>query len=102
DFRRVTGRRRGGVRVDVVDLGVHARQCHPHAAFGAFTRRRDHIVAIGGGAIDDVFAVDTGAARLGTFELLQHHAAGAARNHHAIAADVVGTRGGRGRIIVFR
>ena len=38
DLRRIAGRGRCGVRIDVVDLAVHGGECHSHAALRAFAR----------------------------------------------------------------
>ncbi len=63
---------------------------------------RDHVVTVGGRAVADHLGIDSRAARLGVFELFQHHHAGAAGDDEAVAADVVGTRGGGGCRVVFR
>ena len=73
-----------------------------HAALGALARRRDHVVAVGGRAVADDFAVDSRAARLGVFEFFQHHHAGAAGDDETVAVDVIGARRGRRRVVVFR
>ena len=88
DFRRIAGRRRGGVRVDVVDPGVDRRQRHSHAALGAFAGRRRPCRTIGGCAVTDDLGVDSRRRAPGVLEFFQHHDARAPGDDKAVAADV--------------
>ncbi|EGE57185.1 hypothetical protein RHECNPAF_470074 [Rhizobium etli CNPAF512] len=101
DFLAVADRRRGAVRVDIVDVALHRGQRLAHAADGALARGCDHVVTIRGGAVADDFGVDLGAAGLGVLKLLEHQHAGAAGDDEAVAVDVIGARGAVGRVIVL-
>ena len=65
DLLEVADRRRGRVRIDVVDRRLHVLERHAHAAHRALARRRDHVVAVRGRAVAGDFGVDARAARLG-------------------------------------
>src|SRR5690606_33461402 len=60
-----------------------------------------HVIAVGGGAVADDLGVDVGAPGEGVFQLLHHHAAGAAGHHEAIAVGVVGAGGQFRRVVVL-
>ena len=90
------------MRVDVVDRRFDVVERHPHAAHRAFAGRRDHVEAVGGGAIADDFAIDARAARLGMLELFQHQDARAAGDDEAVAVLVVGARGMLRRLVEIR
>ena len=102
DLLDVADRRRGGVRVDVVDRRVHAFERHLHAAHRALARRRHHVVAVGGRAIARDLGVDFRAARLGVLQLFEHQHAGAAGDHEAVAVAVIGARGLVRRLVEAR
>src|SRR5690606_21926877 len=90
----------GAVGVDVVDGTLDALQSHAHAAHGALAGRRDHVKAVGGGAVADDLGIDLGAARLGVLQLLHHHDAGSAGDDEAVAVGVIGTGGFLRRVVV--
>ena len=102
DLLDVADRRRGGVRIDVVDRRLHVGERHAHAAHRAFARRRHHVVAVRGRAVAGDLGVDLRAARLGVLELFEHQHAGAAGDDEAVAVLVVGARGLVGRLVVAR
>lgn len=52
-FREVAGRRRGAVRVAVVDRAAQVLRRRAHAAHGAFAGRHDHVGAAGGHGVAD-------------------------------------------------
>ena len=92
DLLDVADRRRGGVRIDVVDRRVDPFERHLHAAHRALAGRRHHVVAVGGGAIAGHLGVDFRAARLGVLKLFEHQHAGAAGDDEAVAVAVIGAR----------
>ena len=102
DLLEIADRRRGGVRIDVVDRRLAGVERHVHAAHRALARGRHHVVAVGGRAVAGDLGIDLGAARLGVFELFQHQHAGAAGDDEAVAVHVVGARGLGRRVVVFR
>ena len=100
----VAQRRRGAVRVEVLDLvGVDAgvAQRGHHRALRAVDVRRGHVVGVGAHAEADQLGIDLRAAPLRVLVLLEHQHAGAFAEHEAVAVLVPGTRGGR-RIVVAR
>src|SRR5215204_3247415 len=64
-------RRRGRVRVDVLDPALPLGERLAHAAQRSLPRRRDHVMAVRGRAVAGDLAVDAGAPRLGVIELLE-------------------------------
>src|SRR3546814_7852070 len=73
----VAQRRRGAVRVDVVDIagiqpGALQRRLHRQEAAVAVFRRRGDVVGVAGQAVADHLCIDRRAARLGVLELFQH------------------------------
>ena len=101
-FLGIADRRRGAVRVDVVDRRRHRGKRLPHAAHRAFSRRSNHVVAVGGRAVADDLAIDPGAARLGVLQLFQHQHARAAGDDEAVAIDVIRSGSGRCLVVEFR
>ena len=104
EFDLVAERRRGAVRVDVVDIGrrdAGALHRGAHAAEGAIAvrRRRGDVIGVAGQAVADHFGVDLRAALLGVLVFLEHHDAGALAHHEAVAILVVGTRRLFGRVV---
>ena len=97
DFLEVADRRRGGVRIDVVDRRLDGRQRLAHAPGGALARRRDHVMAVRSRAVADDLGVDLRPPRLGAFIFLEDQNAGAGGNDKSVAVLVVGARGARGR-----
>ena len=94
----VAHRRRGAVRVDVVDvarLEAGALQRHAHAAVGAVAvlGRRGDVIGVARQAVADHLGIDARAARLGVLQLFQHDDAGALAHDEAVAVLVVGARG---------
>src|SRR6478672_6092103 len=94
DLALIPYRSAGAVRVDVVDaadrLAAEALHRHAHATRRALARGSHHVEAVGGSAVARDLAVDLGATALGALQLLEHQDAGAARDHEAVAALVVG------------
>src|SRR5215831_13621 len=70
DLLEVADRRRGGVRVDVVDRRLDALERHAHAAHRALARRRHHVLAVRGRAVAGDLAVDLRTPGTGMLELL--------------------------------
>ncbi len=98
EFDLVAERRRGAVRVDVVDLGwrdAGALDRRGHAAERAVAiwRRRRDMIGVARKPVADQLGVDFGAARLGVLVFLEHDHAGALGQHEAVAVLVVGPRG---------
>ena len=79
--------------VDVVDRLLDPGQRLLHAAHATFAAGRDHVVAVGGGAIADDLGMDARAPRQRMIQRLDHHHAAAGRDDEAVAACVVGPRG---------
>ncbi|MCY1518133.1 hypothetical protein D9M68_528410 [compost metagenome] len=100
-FHDVADGRRGAVGVQVVDGRVDGGQRLLHAAHRAFAAGRDHVVAVGGGAVADDLGVDFCAACQCVVERLDHHHAAAAGDDEAVALGVVGTRGLFRRVVVL-
>ena len=86
----VADRRRGAVGVQVVHRPVDRGQGLLHAAHRALPRGRDHVVAVGGGAVADELGVDVGPSGQGVLELLEHQHAAAAGDDEAVAGHVKG------------
>ena len=87
---RVADRRRGAVRVDVVDLGrVDPRvgERHPHRAGRVLAGRvgLGHVQRVGGDAVAHQLRVDPRAARLRVLELLEHDHRARLAHHEAVA-----------------
>src|SRR5690606_34152274 len=99
DLARIAHFRRRAMRVDVVHLLLHRGERLAHASHRTFARRSHHVVAVGSGAIADHLAVDLRTARLGVLQFLEHHHAGAAGDHEAVAVDVIGARGSRRAVV---
>ena len=101
-LRQVAERRRGGVRVDVVDIlraqaGVGNDAAH-HDGLPVFRRLRQ-VVAVRIGRAAEHLGVDAGAAAFRGVELLEHQRRAAVRGHEAFAARVVGPARAR-RLVV--
>ena len=101
DLLVVADRRRGGVRVDVVDLdALQVFHGLAHAPHRTLAGGGDHVVPVGGGAVAGDLAVDPRAAGLGVLVFLQHQHTGAAGDDEAVAVHVIGARGtGRGLVV---
>ena len=100
----VAHRRRGAMRVDIVDIGgIDAGALHRrhHAAIGAVAvlGRRGDVERVARKPVADDLGIDAGAARLGVFEFLQHHHAGPLAHDEAVAVAVIGPRGALGLIV---
>src|SRR5215211_7896399 len=100
DLLLIADRRRGGMRIDVVDAALHVLERLAHAAHGPLAGGRDHVVAVRGRAVAGDLAIDAGAAGPRVVELLQHHDTGAAGNHEAVAVHVIGAGRGLGPVVV--
>ena len=99
-------RRRGAVRVDVVNLigtdtGRRDRRVHHAEGAIAVLRWRGHVIRVTGHAIADHLGVNRRAAALGELEFLEHHHAGAFAQHEAVAVLLERTARAR-RIVVAR
>src|SRR5215472_5444090 len=97
EFDLVAKRRRGAVRINVVDIGgrdAGAPNCGAHAAKRAIAvlRRRGNVVGIPGEAITDKLAVDASAAPLRVLIFLQHDGARALAHDEAVTIAIVGAR----------
>src|SRR3990167_2685551 len=92
-FRDIADRSRGAVGVEVVDRRVDGGQGLLHAAHRTFATRRDHVVAVGGGAIADDFGVDLGAALERVLQFFDHHHAAATGDDETVTLGIVGPRG---------
>lgn len=104
-FGRVAKRRRGRVRVDVVDgrrLRLRVRECALHGAQGAAAvrQRRRQVVRVGGAAVARHFGVDARAAREGVVEVFEHEHRRALADDEAAPRGVEGPRGECGRLVV--
>ena len=86
--------------VDVIHRRAHGGQSLLHAARGAFTGWRHHVVAIGGGAEAHQLGQDGCAPRARMLQRFQHQHAAAAGDHEAVARRVEGARGLLGPIVV--
>ena len=89
----VARRRRGAVRVDVVDvlgaqLGVAQRVLHRALRALALGRGLAEVECVRGRAVADDLAVDLGAALERHLALLEHQDAGALGDHEAVAVAV--------------
>ena len=104
DLLDVADRRRGGVRVDVVDL-ADALAVEPSAPCACsaprLRRTAHHVEAVGRRAVADDLAIDLGAARLGVLEFLEHQDAGAAGDDEAVAVLVVGAARDLGGVALY-
>ena len=94
----VAERRRGAVRVDIVDVtyrnsGAFDRHAHAAERAVAVRRRCGNMVGIARQPVAGQLGIDPSAARLGMVERFQHHRAGALAHHEAVAVLVVGARG---------
>src|SRR5204863_19645 len=97
-FEFIAQRRRGAVRIDVIDVGkVEARlpHRHLHRAEGAraLGMRRGHVIGIARQAIAHDLGIDLRAARLGMLIFLEHDDAGTLAHHEAVAVLVPGAAG---------
>ena len=100
----VAQRRRGAVRVDVVDLvgvelGALQRRLHGAVAAVAVLRRRGDVIGVARQAVAHDLGIDLGAALLGVLVLFEHDDAGALAHDEAVAVLVPRPRG-RGRRVV--
>ena len=91
----VADRRRGAVRVHVVDrvgreLRVLQRRLHRPEAAVAVRRGRGDVVGVARQPVADDLGVDLRAARPRVLELLEHDDAGPLAHHEAVAVLVVG------------
>src|SRR5690606_29908913 len=100
-LRHARHRGAGAGGVDVSEGPVDGGEGLLHAAHRTLPGGGDHVVAVGGGAVADDLGVDVGAPGEGVFQLLHHHAAGAAGHHEAIAVGVVGAGGQFRRVVVL-
>ena len=94
----ITDWRRGSVSIDVIDFGrgnLGMLHGNLHAAAGSFAlgARRGHVIGIGGGAIADKLAINTGPTLLGVFEFFKDNDACAFAHDEPIAILVEGTGG---------
>src|SRR5262249_47410797 len=100
----VAQRRRGSMRVDVVDiLGVAAgpleRGAHGALRSAPVRCRRGDVIGIAREAIADDLGIDLGATPLGVLELLQDDDARTLAHDEAVAVAVPWARGALGRIV---
>ena len=100
----VAERRRGAVRVDVVDVaggnsGAFDRHGHAAERPVAVRRRRGDVIGVARQPVAGEFGINLGAARLGVVERFQHHGAGALAHHETVAVLVVRARGALGRVV---
>src|SRR5690606_27827308 len=95
-FDDVAERRRGAVRVQIVDRTVHVLECLTHAAHGTFAGRLHHICTVCGHAVADELGVDARAARPRVLERLEDEHAAASGDHETVSVRVIRTGGRRG------
>ena len=103
----VAGRRRGAVRIDVLDLiriqtGVVQRDVHALGGACAVLGGRGHVIGVGVHADTDQFGIDGRAARLGVLVLFEYHDTGAVAEHEAVTVLVERTAGGLGIVVAGR
>ena len=79
--------------------GALHRHLHGAIAAVAVFGRRGDVIGVARQAIADHFGIDFRAARLGVFQLFQHHDAGALAHHKAVAVLVIGPRGLGGCVV---
>src|SRR5262249_59767741 len=72
------------------------------AARRALARWCHHVVAVRGRTVAADLGIDARSARAGMLEFLEHQHAGAAGDHEAVAAEVIGARGLVGRVEIGR
>src|SRR5665213_2308966 len=94
----VAQRRRGAVRVDVVDLvdgnfGALQRVAYRAKSAAAVLGRRRDVVGVARHAIADDLGVNLGAALLGVLQFLEHDDAGAFAHDEAVAFLILRSRG---------
>ncbi len=89
------------MRVQVVDRRVYAVHRHLHATYCAFTRRSNHVCAIGCCAIADDFRIDMRAARQSVLQLFDNNHTATARDDKPITVRIIGTGRFFRRIVIF-
>ena len=103
-LERVTERRRGGVRVEVVDLlgrdaGDLEGVLHGAVAAFAFGSHAGHVEGIGRQAVADDFGEDLCAAGFGELQIFEDEDSGAFADDEAVTILVEGARGVGGVVI---
>ena len=87
--------------IDVVNLAPDGGHRLLHTALGTFARRRNHVIAVRGGAVAGQLGNNVGAAFLRVFQFFQHHHAATAGNHETVTAGIEGAGSRFRRIVVF-
>ena len=97
----VAYRRRGAVRVQVVDWGINAVHRHLHAAHRTFAGWSNHVSAVRRCAVAHDLSVDVRATRQSVFQLFNHNHTAAASDNKTVAVCIIGTGCFIWRFVVF-